>query len=54
MREEEADIVRFLLQKRLSQETYDRLRHEWQTKLKQKQQEMEALQRDITLYVDDL
>ena len=54
LREEEADLVRLLLQKRLSQDMYDRLRHEWQTKLNKKQQEMEALQRDVTLYVDDL
>jgi DNA invertase Pin-like site-specific DNA recombinase len=54
LRAEEADLGRLLLNKRIGQDAYDQLRHEWQQKLNHKQQELEALQRETSVYIDDL
>ncbi|MBN1119792.1 MAG: hypothetical protein JXJ17_01840 [Anaerolineae bacterium] len=51
---EEADLVRLFLQKQLSQEAYDELRREWQSKLKHKHKAIEQLQREAVVYIDDL
>jgi hypothetical protein len=54
LRAEEVDLGRLLLHSRIGQEAYDQLRHEWQQKLGHKQQELETLQREASVYIDDL
>ncbi|MBN1122634.1 MAG: hypothetical protein JXJ17_16270 [Anaerolineae bacterium] len=54
MQAEEADLARLFLQKQLSQETYDELLQEWQSKLKHKHKTIEQLQQEAVVYIDDL
>ena len=54
LRADESDLGRLLLHRRISEEAYDQLRREWQQRLNQKQQELDALQREASVAIDDL
>jgi hypothetical protein len=54
IQDEEADLARLLVTGRLSEEAYDNLRREWQTKLFQAKRDYEICQREAQEYLDDL
>jgi len=51
---EEASLVRLFLKKQINHQTYEKLRHEWQTKLKEKEQKLAEMKEDAGAYIDDL
>ena len=54
IREEEADFARLLVTGRLSEESYDKLRKEWQDKLFKAKEDLTVCQGDASRYLDDL
>jgi len=54
LREEEARLGRLLITGKMSEETYDRLRAEWQEKLRLTETNLADLERDTAIYLDDL
>ncbi len=54
LRDEEADLARLLVTGKLSEDTYDRLRGEWQSKVFAIKEELDALQRESVHHLDDL
>jgi len=51
---EETDLARLLVTGRLSEEAYDNLRREWQTKLFQAKRDYDMFRREAQEYLDDL
>lgn len=54
LKEEETRLGRLLITEKITEETYDKLRAEWQEKLRQVEINMADLQRATRLYKDDL
>ncbi len=54
LKEEESDLARLLLKKRISQNIYDKLRKEWRETLLHKQRELEQIERETSVYLNDL
>jgi DNA invertase Pin-like site-specific DNA recombinase len=54
LRDEELRLGRLLLKGKIAEETYDKLRHEWQETVKQAELDLQDLERDATSFMDDL
>jgi len=54
LRDEEAHLVRLRITGHISQETYDRVRAEWQEKMRHAEARLANLERDASRYIDDL
>jgi site-specific DNA recombinase len=54
LRDEELRLGRLLLMGKMGEETYDRLRNEWQEKVRQAELDLKDLERDTSRFLDDL
>ena len=54
LRTEEAHLGRLLITGKISEETYDQLREEWQEKVRNIQNNLITMERETTLHLDDL
>lgn len=54
LKDEELKLGRLLIMGKITQDSFDQLRGEWTTKVRQAQSDLEVLERDTARYLDDL